>query len=233
MNREFLRRIESDRVLAGYLERGYDAFNNKSKDTINNLHAGLQRMIWYTSCTLDDYKDVCSELTHEDIRAFKNISYHFNHRDAYIKTIEIFFDFLIKDLSPPQLKVLKSKLKTGAIKALTGLAGNYASTGATNRALVYGLASAASVSRNFSAHITPSLRSINLLSLVEHYGLLQKRLQAAHRLEKLDPAFYKVLYYYKLEGLYYYAEPKIKKYLGAGRPRSEQEVYQAIKEILS
>lgn len=233
MNRELLRRMESDRMLAGYLEKGYEAFNNKSKYTIENLYSGLQRMIWYTSCALDDYKDVCSELTHEDIRALKNISYHFNHRDAYIKILEIFFDFLIKDLSLSQLNILKSKLKTGAIKALTGLAGSYASTGATNRALVYGLASAASVSGNFFAHITPSLRSINFLSLVEHYGLLQNRLQAAHRLEKLDPIFYKVLYYYKLEGLYYYAEPKIKKHLGAGRPRSEQEVYQAIKEILS
>ncbi|GLR07591.1 hypothetical protein [Mixta theicola] len=221
--------MESDRVLAGCLERGYEAFNNKSKYTIENLCSGLQRMIWYTSCALDDYKHVCSELTHEDIRALKNISYHFNHSDAYLKTIELFFAFLIKGLSPLQLNILKSKLKTGAIKALIGVASSYATTGATNRALVYGLASAASTRGNFGAHIIPSLRSINLLSLVEHYGMLQKRLQAAHRLEKLDPIFYKALYHYKLEGLYYYAEPKIKKYPSAGRPRSEQEVYQAIK----
>lgn len=227
-------RIEADNYLVDKLEKGYIALGKNAADTLENLYLGFQRISWYTSCTMQDYKSICLRLASEDFRALQDIKYHtIDHRTAYKKILELFFEHIINKLPPSDVERLKGRLRTSTLKGIMGFTANFAGKNTTIRALIYGLASLFYINKNFLINIAPHLKTVRLMGLLEHYGLLHKRMQAAYRLEKLDPGFYQILRYYHVDGLYFLVEPGISKYLGYGRPRNAEDVFKMIEDLLS
>ncbi|QHM70595.1 hypothetical protein [Mixta intestinalis] len=227
---------EANKRMAEFLEKGYEAFGKNSHEVLQNLYAGFQRASWHATCalvTFEEFSEVCAEIRHEDYRAFQNIKHHIDYLKGYRTVLELFFDLIVKNLSSSQLDILKSKIRHASFKSAQGFMGAIATTGTTNRALVYALANLFYSSPYFTLTSAPFLkRSVNLLSFVELYGILQQRIQAANRLKLLDAEFYRLLYSARAEGFYLFLEPALKRYLGYGRPRNEQEVFMMLKDFL-
>jgi len=60
--------LRNDRVIASALEHGLAAFYNGFTKSMHQMSSGVERAVWYSSCFIDEYQDVCDELRLEDGR---------------------------------------------------------------------------------------------------------------------------------------------------------------------
>ena len=57
---EIIRQLQSQKILAMKLDRAVRDVGEEVKSHLNNIGAGAQRLLYYTSCFTDEYYDVCT-----------------------------------------------------------------------------------------------------------------------------------------------------------------------------
>ncbi|MEG7493049.1 hypothetical protein V6E43_16835, partial [Enterobacter hormaechei] len=70
---EIIRQLQSQKILAMKLDRAVRDVGEEVKSHLNNIGAGAQRLLYYTSCFTDEYYDVCTRQNLEDERYRKGI----------------------------------------------------------------------------------------------------------------------------------------------------------------
>lgn len=203
---DYLRtKIQSDRQLSIYIQRGFDSFLQATKDTASTIYSGMERASWYTSCLIPRYGDVCSELMTEDKRLFLSVESVFRYRDVILHMFVLYFEMLEKDS--------QNQNKGGKVQGLTkGVAGYFAhsvSAKETRIAMSYSLAKIIEKSSVASSLIIQRISKLSspVIMSLQFYGIGQKAAIAARHLKIIEPKYYSILYAAQLEMLYYFIEP--------------------------
>nr|WP_160250338.1 hypothetical protein [Mixta theicola] len=225
-------REEADKHLAKALIDGHRAVTMNGRSILKYLYSGIERLSWYSSCAFDEYKNVCTQLQHEDIRALENLTSLFMNRNKYILIFTLYFERLTRDLNEKDRTTLKKNLRRESLRGSIYLAGLFATANVTNRALAQGLADVIVSSPRNVDLVKRAARAGYGLTVLEHYGMLHERLKAAERLRIADPEFYWMLHKCRLETCYFFVEPILKPYIGYKGLKNEKEVRKIIMDIL-
>ena len=74
-------RMENDRKAAIALNRAVNGVEQNNRSVLGDVHSGLERASWYSSCFFDSYADICAQLKTEDKRFLKNIFEIYKRKD--------------------------------------------------------------------------------------------------------------------------------------------------------
>jgi hypothetical protein len=227
------RRAQADKKLAEALDKGYALHGENGKEVLTNLYNGLVRASWYSSCLFEDYQDTCEKLRSEDKQFLKSIITAYSKDDAVYRILSLFFQYVFSSMMDSQIDNIYRRMKQDPFlrTQIHGFA-VMASGNVTKNALTSGLMSLAVNSAKLSrlASFAAKLTS-GAFSVLEHYGELQRRVQAADNLKLIDQHFYNILCREHLETYWYFVEGLLRPHLTTP-PRTEDEAYKAITQIL-
>ena len=85
-------RTTSERDAAIALDKAVNGVGANGVGTLEDVKAGVERALWYSSCLFDKYNDVCSELKGEDRRFLKAIFEIYKRRDIVAAMIRIYIE---------------------------------------------------------------------------------------------------------------------------------------------
>ncbi len=226
-------RAQADRKLAETLDKSYAMHGENGKEVLTNVYNGLVRASWYSSCLFDDYQDVCNKLRSEDKQFLKSIIDSYSKEDAIYRILTLFFHYIFSAMLDSQIDNIYRRMKDDSfLRKYVHIFAAMASGSATKKALVFGLVGLSINSAKLSrlASLAKGLSS-GSLSILEHYGELQRRVQAADNLKLIDQHFYHILCREHLETYWYFVEGLLRPHL-MSPPRTEDEAYKAITQIL-
>lgn len=172
------------------LDKGIEGIARSSKETLNNIGNGIERMSWYTSCLLNNYQDVCQELKTEDKRAVNAIIQVYKRRDVILDMFLLYVTYVLKDKERTETKARSTTRFTSELLA------DFTAGRLTKKALAYSIAKTLAESSFVSFTVRKQIhkRGFYLLTASEYYGRVQKAAISARRLRVIDPAYYNILY---------------------------------------
>ena len=103
-------RMEKDRNAAMALERAVNGVKQTSGGVLKDVRSGMERASWYSSCLFNKYKNVCSELSTEDLRFIKCIYEVYKRKDIIADMMRMYIEEELKYVSDNQLQFLDVKL---------------------------------------------------------------------------------------------------------------------------
>ncbi|WP_426606902.1 hypothetical protein [Pantoea anthophila] len=198
---QVIRYLQQNNILASQLDHALSGVKDALLNQIEMTGAGARRLLYYTSCFTDEYKDVCQQQKTEDVR-FKNaVIYLLQHRNIAHQMLTLYFEGIFKDRTSEQLEYIKQKLMAVNI--------HIAASSLTNAG--FALATASSVATGMNLSLEMSLlagkRARQVVGAMGIYGLVQKAAESANRLHISNPVYYSALYNQELEMMYFLIEP--------------------------
>ncbi|QHM74134.1 hypothetical protein C7M52_00055 [Mixta theicola] len=224
-------RRRADSQLAEVLSRAYVAVGDNAKDVWKHLYLGVERITWYSSCFFDDYQGICHQLRRQDYNELQSILHGYQRSDVCALVFTLFIEYLLLPLSEADVRAVMQKIKNDLHIDLMQRAALIASGSVAKKTVAYSIASAVITRRpGINIYKTVSRRAM-LLTVIEHYGILQERTKCARKLWRTDYVFHDILASNRVETFWFYVEPVLGKYLTAPR-KKEQDVYKIISELL-
>ncbi|NUU66313.1 hypothetical protein HQN64_09345 [Enterobacteriaceae bacterium BIT-l23] len=223
MSNSYLKlKMQADRTLAMNIEQAVVEVGRTIADTARNVQSGAQRASWYASCLVDDYKNVCQQLTTEDTRMLLAVRQVYQRDDVVLDMVELFFRKELKKISPQGQQSIGYSISEKLA--------SHASDKASKKALSFLIAKVITSSHRFKQSYVnminkSSMTAVNVLSF---YGKMQTAAMAARRLQFDDPTYYNELYNQKIELLYYIIEPEMSKVIRlikSGSSNEEEIIY--------
>lgn len=203
---DYLRiKLQSDRQLSIYLQRGVNSFLQATKQTISDISSGIERASWYSSCLIPRHGDICSELITEEKRMALSIASLFKHDDIFLYMLIIYFEMIEKDRQEGN----KNGSAQRAVKNVSGYTANMAANKFTRNTIAWSLSKALSGSEAVSKVVAERVagKSPYVVLALQVFGIEHKAALAARKLKILEPEYYALLYAAQLEMLYYFIEP--------------------------
>lgn len=200
-------RMENDRKAAIALNRAVNGVEQNNRSVLGDVHSGLERASWYSSCFFDSYADVCAQLKTEDKRFLKNIFEIYKQKDIIADIIRMYLAEELKFINNHQIGSLNAALA----KALS----NYYGGMSTKVSMANALSIIVVNSFNFKHEVMAQINKYALLvvTVASLYGKIQAAAMAARNLKILSPTLYATLYNNNMEMLYFLVSDKINKAL--------------------
>lgn len=204
-NNEVISYLQANRILALKLDHAVSAVGQQITDHVETLEKGATRLLYYTSCSTDEYNDVCQRQKTEDLR-FRDALYKIiRHDDVIYDMLRIYFEEIFKYKTSDQLEHIKQWLMAVNV--------HIAASSLTSAGFTFAVASSVRIGLNLSLEmsaLTGTWASRGIVA-VGIYGVVQKAADSAHRLQIQFPSYYSALYAQGLEMLYFLIEPTFKK----------------------
>lgn len=222
-------KLQADRNIALDLEKALRVIQQDALNTARGLSSGAERLSWYGSCMFEDYRDVCKQLTQEDMRMLSTLRQVYRRHDVVLDMVEIYFRKKLSRISEQgQQKIINAIIDKGI---------KYASEKAGKTALALLIAQLITASHKFrTSHInlinTTSLTAVRVISF---YGKMQKAALSTRKLRFNDAEYYFDLYNQNLELLYFLIEPEMTKiiFMIKSGSNKEDEIIYLMNEMLS
>ncbi|WP_053115617.1 hypothetical protein [Winslowiella iniecta] len=199
-------RLELDKALAVVLDKGVNEVQRETLKQGKNVYKGFQRLSWYTSCFTNNYKDVCANLKHDDLRFAKAVVQVVKRYDVIFDIVELYVKKLIGHITSGEEEDIEREIFHAG--------GKSASIFVSNRGLAYSVSMAicSSLSMTIALDSTFTKYSTVTVALAGAYGHVQDATAAARRLKDRYPIFYQALYHEDLEMLYFLVEDILGRY---------------------
>lgn len=200
-NDAIIRYLQYNKVLALKLDRAVAGVGQEVSSQMGYIGQGAQRLLYYSSCFIDEYNDVCLQQRTEDVR-FKNAVIRIiQHVDVIHEMLLIYFEEVFKRRTNEQLVHIA--------KVLVGLSVHIVAGNLTRHGFAYAVATSVRIGFNLSVRLSKlSGRAVGrVVSVMTSYGLVQKAADSARRLHVRYPAYYTALYQQELEMMYFLIEP--------------------------
>ncbi|CAO98415.1 hypothetical protein [Erwinia tasmaniensis] len=200
-------RTTSERDAAIALDKAVNGVGANSMGSLDDVKAGVERALWYSSCLFDKYDDVCSELKGEDRRFIKAIFEIYKRRDIIADMIRMYIEAELKTADRSEIQSIDARLA----KILVG----YSAGKLTKTAIASSLSILVVNSFHFKNEVLVRLNkySIAIVTAAAFYGKVQVAALAARKLRQLSPGLYQVYYSNNIEMLYFLMSDSIDKAL--------------------
>ncbi|MBP2169006.1 hypothetical protein J2125_002198 [Erwinia toletana] len=226
-NSKIITKMQANKELAVRLEHALKGVKDQVLAQARLLGDAFTRLTWYTSCFTENYQDVCTRLSHEDIRFGKGIAELLKPDDIVYRMIEIYIQVFFQGQTDEQIKKIAS--------FISGFGATISSNAITSRMLVHSLAT--TIRGSFSIQ-TSIDRKIGRLSnaavlMLSGYGLITKAAESANNLKEFNRLYYSALYSQNLEMMYFLIEPVIQQnYHFQPFMKSEREMAEALMRLM-
>ncbi|TPV33647.1 hypothetical protein FJW00_00970, partial [Pantoea anthophila] len=107
---QVIRYLQQNNILANQLDHAVSGVKQAVLNQIEMTGAGARRLLYYTSCFTDEYKDVCLQQKTEDIRFAKGIYHLLRHEDIIYEMLNIYFNEILRYKTSEQLQHIKHLL---------------------------------------------------------------------------------------------------------------------------
>ncbi len=194
-------KMASDKILARKLEDALSGVKDQVLEQVSKIGDGATRLLYYTSCLTDNHQDVCTKLKEEDARFFYGVQQLIKDRNIISEMVRIYIEILLKKITPQQLDSIKRLLMKANI--------HISASSLTHQAFALGVTTAICLGMNVSMHIRNKIGGLSGMAAgsLGGYGIVQGAADSANRLQLLSPAYYQMLYFRKLEMMYFLIEP--------------------------
>ncbi|ORM90318.1 hypothetical protein HA50_23910 [Pantoea cypripedii] len=226
-NSTIITKMQADSLLGVRLEKALNGVRNTVLEQTSRIQLGVTRLVYYTSCFTDNYRDVCTGQKNEDVRFLEALVQLAKQGNVVTGMLEIYVNQFLRGLTPDRIRRIEALLiRKGA---------NIASGSMTNQGLAYAIVLA--ICSSFGARVAIDTKlakiSVAAVTIVSYYGYVQEAADAANRLKQRNSPYYYALYSEKLEMLYFVIEPIISKnaYL-LSSPSSDEQIADAIMRII-
>ena len=203
---DYLRyKFQSDRHLALNVQKGFGGVMQTAMGVASDIYSGMERTIWYSSCFIPVYNNVCQELKAEELRSVYSVHSIYRYRDVIQEMLFLYFSSITKDMEEGNTSgSVRKFVKKGA-----NLSSNFVVTKGTRLGFALAISLALAKSEFISKTTIQKLSGKTHIAVValQAFGIQQKCALAARRLKAIDPEYYGILYQAKLEMLYYFIEP--------------------------
>lgn len=219
-------KLETDRSAAVALDRAVNGVRQNIGSTLEDVRSGVERASWYSSCLFDKYKDVCTELSTEDLRFIKCIYEVYKRKNIIFDMMRMYIEEELKYLNDDQIKSLDVKL--------TKFLANYRSSHLTRVAIANTLSAIVVNSFGFKNEVIFQLNrySLVIVTAASLYGKVQMAALTARKLRTTSPQLYNALYINNMEMLYFLVSEKINKALiNSTSLRGEDRIVSIIKTL--
>ncbi|KAA1174615.1 hypothetical protein [Photorhabdus heterorhabditis] len=200
-----LRVQEAHRVSALAVERALEDVADMGVEIIETIGLGIKREFYKTSYFFEGYEDVYEKIKKEDKRMFLNLAnlkneYKFIYRiiESYVNEVFEGFDEEVKKRIYLNILKFSAKLSTGQ-SVKTGITMVVVE-------MIY-----LNVIKNVMVKNLAKKAIGGIVTLAQVYGYVEKASMAADRLKVSCPKLYWVLFFKKLEMLYFIVEPILEK----------------------
>ncbi|MEX1840800.1 hypothetical protein KMW40_10265 [Enterobacter cloacae] len=208
-SKSIIEKIGSDKELALRLDRAVAGVKEGAIEYLNNLGDATTRLLYYTSCFTDNYRDVCKRLGYEDLRFLAGVAQLVKHRDVIFRMVRIYIETVLQNKSNSQRKSI--------LERLIPFTTNYSVKQVSKNGLIYAVTSYICYGNNMNAAVQSALvkkigwSTGGVISVLNLYAIVQHAADSANTLKKFQPLFYHALYVEKLEMMYFLIEPVIMK----------------------
>lgn len=113
-NTTILTKMQADKYLALALEHALAGVRDEILKQADYIQSGATRLLFYTSCFTENYKDVCTKQKTEDLRFMANIAGMFGKRYVIERMVKIYVDLLLQNLTPERLRRVERLLNSCA-----------------------------------------------------------------------------------------------------------------------
>ncbi|EQB8220166.1 TPA: hypothetical protein U2Q78_003710 [Klebsiella aerogenes] len=219
-------RMETDRYAAIALDRAVRGVQQNSISVLEDVRSGLERATWYSTCLLDEYKAICSELSEEDIRFIKCIYEIYKRKNIIADMMRMYIEEELKYLKVSEIKYLDISLAKGLSSYRSGLL--------TRGAIANALSIIIVNSFNFKNDVMMQLNrsSFVVVTAASLYGKVQTAAISARKLRDISPQLYLALYNNNMEMLYFLVSDKIDRALiNAIGLRGEERILSVMKSL--
>jgi hypothetical protein len=194
--------MEADKELAIRLEHALKGVKDEVLEKGQQLSDAFTRATWYTSCLTENYQDVCSKLSNEDVRFAKGLVELVKRKDIIFFLIRLYVETYLKSASEDKIKNIARELSKMGSHAANGVL--------SSRALTFAVAQAIAHSFSLTSHFARNkIRSGAQYALwgLTVYSFATEAAKKAEELHKYQPAYYYALYSLNLEMMYFLVEP--------------------------
>lgn len=208
-SKSIIEKIGSDKELAFRLDRAVAGVRDGAIEYLNNLGDATTRLLYYTSCFMDNYQDVCKRLGYEDLRFLAGVAQLVKHRDVIFRMVRIYIETMLHKKSNSQRKSI--------LERIIPFTTNYSVKQVSKNGLIYAVTSYICYGNNMNAAVQSAfVKKIGwgtggVISVLNLYAIVQHAADSANTLKKFQPLFYHALYVEKLEMMYFLIEPVIMK----------------------
>ncbi|MDJ0039068.1 hypothetical protein [Pantoea allii] len=198
---EIINYLQTNNILASKLDRALTGVMDLVSDQIDTISSGAKRAIYYTSCFIQEYQDVCKKQLNEDVRFTKGLYHFLQRKDIVYEILHIYFEEIFKKKTSDQLEYIKKNLMAVNIYI--------AANALTKSGFALATATCVSIGLNLSLNMgSIAGRTARVaVAYAGMYGIVQKAADSADRLRTSYPAFFSTLYANELEMLYFLVEP--------------------------
>lgn len=202
---QVIRYLQQNNILANQLDHALSGVKEALLNQIEMTGAGARRLLYYTSCFTDEYKDVCQQQKTEDIRFAKGIYHLLRHEDVIYEMLNIYFNEILRYKTSEQLQHIKHLLMATNI--------HIAASSLTNLGFASATANAVSLGLNIHQNIAALAGRMGggIIMATGFYGIVQKAADSAQSLYIESPAYYQALYTHELEMMYFLIDPLFKR----------------------
>lgn len=194
-------KLEVEKELGILLDKGIQGSGRMALEQADKITSGFTRLTWYSFCFFDNYKDVCSNLAHEDVRFAKALINLGLKPNVIFKIIQVLVKDILAGSSEEQTdKIHLMLLKKGA---------SFACSKYTKEAFTYTIANSIYSSFGMRIAIDSLVTKVSrgAVAAFSIYDLVNTAAKAAARLKERKPFIYKALYHAEIEMLYFIVEP--------------------------
>lgn len=200
-----INKFGSQKDLAIRLDKALTGVKEGFIDYLNNLGDGSTRLLYYTSCFTDNYKDVCKKLGNEDVRFLLGLYELIKHRNIIFRMVQIYAETLLKNKNESETKTI--------LKQVVPPTTHYSVMQASRFALVYAVVKYICYGNKISGVIQSAMMkkvagvSSGGVFALSMYGNVQHAADSANKLKQFLPIYYNALYMQNLEMMYFLIEP--------------------------
>lgn len=202
---QVIRYLQQNNILANQLDHAVSGVKEAVLNQIEMTGAGARRLLYYTSCFTDEYKDVCQQQKTEDIRFAKGVYHLLRHEDVIYEMLNIYFNEILRYKTSEQLQHIKHLLMATNI--------HIAASSLTNLGFASATATAVSLGLNFHQNIAALAGRMGggIVMATGFYGIVQKAADSAQSLYIESPIYYQALHTHELEMMYFLIDPLFKR----------------------
>ncbi|WP_158784856.1 hypothetical protein [Pantoea sp. BAV 3049] len=226
-NRFIIDKLEADKQLAILFDKGVQGSGRMALEQANKIASGFTRLTWYSSCFFDNYKDVCSNLAHEDLRFLEGLLQLIVRPNVVLDMVQIMVKDIVGNQSEEKIQNIHLiLLQKGA---------QFSSSKYTPKAFTFSISTAICSSFGMRVAIDSLITRIskNAVGAVSLYSYVATAAAAAARLKSRKPLVFAALYRAKLDMLYFIIEPVFSTADAAGSSmRSEREIADDIMRLI-
>lgn len=198
---EIIKQMQENKILALKLDEAVKGVVHEVSGHVEKVGKGATRLLYYTSCFTDEYKDVCQKQKLEDSRFQRGIIKLIKNRNIISEMLRIYFNIMLSGKTVQQLEYIKKMLMRANV---------YISTSTlTSHGFTLSVVTAVSLGLNMRPHIRNKIGNVGAgaAALMGGYGIVQEAADSANRLQVLHPKYYHSLYMHELEMMYFLIEP--------------------------